>query len=525
VEREGAGYRVGVRAVDAYTGQRILEEATDVGDKEKALSGVAKLAARLRIKLGDATPEGVQVKEAATYGAASLEAAHEYAVGAALSLSGKTDEAKARYLESLKLDPDMSRALAGLGAIEANRGRRAEAEKYLKEAIARVGRMSERERYRTQGIYDLIAHDIDGAIETYRTLVKQFPADNVALSNLGMAYAMKHDFKSSLDVLRKSSAIYPNNVITRHNVGLAALFVGDLEGAIREQEKVLETSATFTNGYIGLALAQLAAGKHDAALATWQKLQQRGGDREAAALEGLADLAMYDGRLSDARKLLEEGIQADLSRKDGDTAARKLAMLAELHLTLHQPRPALAAAERALKLSHDEAVVFTVAQVYALEGDEKRAQALASELDGRIAADARMYAELVRGAIELRRGNHGEAIARFRSAVQRLDAWVARYALGRAYVEAGAFPQAIDELERCSKRHGEAADAFQATAPTYRFYPRAQYYLARAYEGVKSPAAAEKYQAFLALKKTSEDPLVNDARARLERLTATASGK
>jgi hypothetical protein len=44
------------------------------------------------------------------------------------------------------------------------------------------------------------------------------------------------------------------------------------------------------------------------------------------------------------------------------------------------------------------------------------------------------------------------------------------------------------------------------------------YYLGRAQEGLKSPAAAESFRTFLAIKQTAEaktDPLIEDARRRL----------
>jgi hypothetical protein len=52
--------------------------------------------------------------------------------------------------------------------------------------------------------------------------------------------------------------------------------------------------------------------------------------------------------------------------------------------------------------------------------------------------------------------------------------------------------------------------------PTYRLVPPVYYYLGRAQEGLKSPAAADSYKTFLAIKeKSGGDPLVADARRRI----------
>jgi hypothetical protein len=52
--------------------------------------------------------------------------------------------------------------------------------------------------------------------------------------------------------------------------------------------------------------------------------------------------------------------------------------------------------------------------------------------------------------------------------------------------------------------------------PTYRYLPPAEYFLARAQQGLGLPAAGDSYKAFLAMRaKASADPLVEDARQRL----------
>jgi tetratricopeptide (TPR) repeat protein len=93
-------------------------------------------------------------------------------------------------------------------------------------------------------------------------------------------------------------------------------------------------------------------------------------------------------------------------------------------------------------------------------------------------------------------------------------------ALGRAYLRAGAFAEAHSELEKCDKRRGEAAAVFLNDIPSFRYVPQVYYYLGRAQEGLKSPAAKESYQKFLKIKEKAEagDPLVEAARKRIQTL-------
>lgn len=517
IERAGSGYRVVLRALDAITGTPIVERTEEVGGKEGVLGAATKLAAGVRAALGDATPESVQLTAGETFSAASLEAAHAYALGNAALHAGRWDESAAHFQEALKLDPGLGRAHAGLAVLEYNRGHRAESERWFKEAMANVDRMTEREKFRSRGLYYVaVDRDPDKAIEAFSALVERYPADNAGHANLAVAYQLKRDFARALEHGRKAIAISPRNVQQRSNVGLFAMFAGDHEAAVREQTTVLEANPAYVEGYVGLALAQLAAGRRDDALATWTRLAAVSETGASTAAEGLADLAAYEGRLADAAAALEKGLEADRRRKDADAAARKLAFLGEVLLAQRQPARAAAAATKALATGQgSESTMYAAAAVLARGGDERRARAVADELDRRLPAESRMYAALIRGELELQHRRFPEAIQHFRAAAQRVDAWIVHRALGRAYLEAGSTAQAHEELERCEKRRGEATDAFLETVPTFRLYPPVLVALGRALEGLGSPAAADAYRSYLALKRGDEDPEVADARRRL----------
>jgi tetratricopeptide (TPR) repeat protein len=116
----------------------------------------------------------------------------------------------------------------------------------------------------------------------------------------------------------------------------------------------------------------------------------------------------------------------------------------------------------------------------------------------------------------LKRGDAKRAIALFLEAQKVSDTWMGRMDLGRAYIEAGAFTEADSELENCLKRRGEASAIYLDDVPTFRRLPPVYYYLGRAQEGLKSPAAAESFKTFLAIKgKGDEAGLVKDAERRV----------
>ncbi len=516
IEKDGDGYNISVRAVDAATGKPIASQSLSAATKEEVLPTIAKLAGRVRQGMGDATPMSLQVAAAETFTAGSLEASHEYAEAQDDQYAGKYDDAAKHYLKAVELDPELGRADAGLGVIYSNQGRRDEAEKYYKLALAHIDRMSDREKYRTRGGYYLIVRrDPDKAIEEYGQLVQRYPADTAGIANLALAYFYKRDMARALSEGNKAIAIYPKNVPQRNNIGLYAMYAGDFTTAIQEQRKVLEMNPRFVLAYVGLALSQLGEGHAQEALATYQKAADVNERGASAAAMGLADVALYRGRPEEAIPILEKGVAADLAGKDPDSAAVKLVALAEAQLLRGDKASAAASADRATSSSKGENVLYPAARVYLETGREPKALALAKDLSERLEADPRAYAELIRGEAELKRGRPREAIPIFEAARKIADTWQGRLDLGRAYLEMSAFPEAHDQLETAFKRRGEATAMFLDESPTYRVFPPVYYYLGRAQEGIKSPGAAESFKAYLAIKENAAgDPLVADARRR-----------
>jgi tetratricopeptide (TPR) repeat protein len=518
IESAGKGYRISARVVDPITGQVLLETTAGASSKDDVLRAANRLAARVRNALGDTTPESVQLAKGETFTAGSVEAAHEYALGQDLLASGKWDEAGEHYRKAIALDPNLGRAYAGLAAVNANLGRRQEADRWFSEAMARLSRMSEREKFRTRGLYFLVVREPDKAIEQFEQLLKQFPADTAGSANLALAWFYARNMEKALAVGRKAIELSPKNVPQRNNVALYAMYAGDFPGAVQEFRKVLELNSRFPVALVGLALSQLAQGQKDAAADTYRRLAAVDSHGASAASMGLADLALYQGKTREAVAELEKGLALDESLKDRDAAARKRVTLAGTLLAAGRAREARAAVERAVTEGHGENVLYPAALVYLGLGNENRAMALADELGGRLETEPQAYGLLVRGEVLLKRHDPRGAVKAFEMARVVADTWLGRVALGRAYLAAGAFMEAHTELETAAKRRGEATAAFLDEVPTYRLFPPVYFDLGRANLGLKDPAAADSLKTFLALRESADgDPLVAEARRLLAR--------
>jgi tetratricopeptide (TPR) repeat protein/predicted Ser/Thr protein kinase len=515
IAKDGNQYSIRVKAIDGITGGEIVSKSAKA-DKKDVLSSIGRLSADVRTALGDTTPESVKLAAQETFTAETLEAAHSYAAAQVLQQKGKWDEAIREYGHATYLDPNFGRAFAGLAAMEANLGRRQEAVKNYRLALAHIDRMTDREKYRTRGGYYLLIRDQQKAIEEYMSLVQQYPADAVAYSNLALAYFYNRNMAKAQEIGRHSADLNPTSVAQRGNLALYALYAGDFANAAKEAQAALKLNPNYEAAVRALALAQLGLGQNQQAAETYNKLAGISRRGASMAATGLADLAFYEGRSADAIHILEKAIASDMIEDDRAGAAGKQAMLAEAELALRQKGAAVASAEKAIATSQDDGGEFTAAGVFIEGGKAARAKTIAAELSKRLEHEPQVYAKLIEGELQLQQGDARGAIQAFEDAQKLSDTWLGRFYLGRAFLETGAFELASSEFDICQQRRGEATSIFLDDEPSYHEFPAVLYYLGRAQEGLGIAGAANSYKAFLAIKsKGADDPFVADATKRL----------
>ena len=509
-------YTISCKTLDAMTGKPIASDTAEARDKESVLRAIDELAARVRAALGDATPAWAQLAQAETFTAGSLEAAHEYALAGTADLEGRWDDAIQHGDKALQFDPDLGRAYVVVGVQYHNMGQPQQAEKYFKLALSKIDHMSDREKYRTRGAYYLMMREPDKALEEFTQLVKQYPADDVGYGNLALAYFYRRDMAHALEEGRRAIAIYPKNAAQRSNVGLYAMYAGDFKTGIEESKAALGMNPSFVLGYVGVALSQLGQGNPAEASATYEELAKIKPHGISAAAAGLADVALYEGRVREAIKILQQGGRDDLASKNPDGAATKFAILAQAYLLTGNNSAALQAADEALRQSKETGIMFWAARAYLGARKQHKALALAQELASRLEPDPQAYAKLIEAESAMSTGKTREALQLIGDSRKFADTWMGRYDSALAYLGPGKYSEAYSELEACLKRRGEATALFLDESPTYHLFPPVYYYLGRAQEGLKSPAASDSYKNFLAFKdKADHDPLVADARRRL----------
>ena len=512
VERQGQGYKLSFKAIQPVTGESIASGESAASGKEQLMTAVTHLAATLRTDLGDETSESAKVFAMDTLAATSLDVIHEYALAMEAIANGNNQEARQRAAKAAQLDPNFGSAYGLMAAASSALGQPEEAQKYIALAVARLDRVTERERYRIRGLSFSLTGDRHKCVEEYQALVTKYPSDTAALNNLSICARQLRKMPMAIEEMQRAVAILPKRARFRGNLALNAAYGGDFPTAEREAQETLQLNPTYPTGFNALAFAQMGQGRLSDVTATYERLKSVAATQGNA---GLGDLALFEGRFSEAVRIFTEQAAADAAAKDTARAGEKLAALAYTQLMRKNDTAAIDAAERAVAHSRMIKIRFLAARILAEAGAIDRARELAADLARDVNDEPQAYAKIVEGDIALKSGEARQAITALTAANGILDTWIGRFDLGRAYFAAGSFLQADSEFDRCVARRGEALALFLDAEPSYGYFPPVYYYQGRVREELRSDGFAQAYRTYLNIRGAAgEDPLLADVSKR-----------
>jgi len=512
IDTRGNGYEISVKAIQTVTGNEITSATRRASSKEQVPDVVTRLVTTVRTALGDETSDSDQLFAMRSVSATSLGVVQHYAAAVEAQSNGRYEETRQSALKAVELDPKFGIGYQLLAVASRNLGNLDEADKYSKQALTYLDGMTERERYATRGLFYRVTGDYQQCMKEYGEMTARFAGDAIAHNQRALCLSKLRNMREAVEAMRQAVQILPKRATIRGNLAIYAAYAGDFQTADREARAIEEPYDLAT---LAIAFAQLGQGLLPEAADTYKQLATINARGTSWSASGLGDLALYEGRFSDAARLFEQGAAADLASKSSDRAARKLTSLAYTHLLMGRTGPAVAAAEKALLTSKNIAVQFLAARIFVEAGELAKARTMAEGLAAELPAEPQAYGKIIEGEIALKDGDARQAIKILSDANGILDTWFGHFDLGRAYLEAGGFAQADSEFDRCIGRRGEALSLLVDEEPTYGYFPTAYYYQGRVREGLKSERFAESYREYLNIRgKSTEDPLLPDVRKR-----------
>lgn len=522
ISQQGGGYKLTQRAVDPRTGDLVAQADVAADDKASVLMAVGTLAAQIREALGDVSLEGGNLAADETFTSASLEAVQFYTQAQTYAFQEQNLEAIAHFEKAVDEDPEFGRAYVGWALSEAKLGHRERSEELWAKALTLIDSMSERERYRTLGIYYTTVTSNQGkAIETYQLLVEKYPADGIGWNNLGVAFFYTLQFDKALEVGAELVDLFPENPAFRANYALFAMYAGDFAVAHKEAELLIAEYPGYFLAYLPSAVAEIVAGNLSAARSVYQQMGEQGRRAHSVSITGLADIALLEGDYAAAEELLVGGVESDLAAGNSRGAANKGVYAAQAMAALGDKDRALASLEQSLNDNQAISDLQPAALLY-IELDEiDLADAIQQQLGAKLQKGHRAAAGLLKGAIALANGEAEDSVVALKASLQRSDSWLTHYFLGRALYASGDLDSALREFDLCSERIGEATALFLDDIPTIHYSAPLYYWLARTRHALGMVVDAREMLAFYVSLRDESDvsEWTVDARTRLAELS------
>jgi len=515
IERQAAGYGISIKAIETVSGKVITTVKGRAASRELVLQTATRLVTTVRKALGDDTSDSAQMFAMKSLSTTSLEVVTHYAASLEAQSNSNYEEVIESLRKAVALDPKFGLGYQGLASASRNLGRLQDADQYSKEALRHLDGVTEREKFAIRGLYFMTSGDYQQCVKEYGELIAQYRADAVAHNNRALCLSTLRKMPEAIDEMRQAVQILPKRPVYRANLAMYLAYAGDFQGAEREARAVQEPIVL---GATALAFAQLGQGALPAANETYQKLRTIDARGASRAALGFGDMALYEGRVSEAVRIFEQAAAADLAAKHSDRAARKLTSLGYAHLLRGGKAAAVADAEKALAISKAVPIQFLAARILVEANALARARTLAAALASELAAEPQAYGKIIEGEIALKNGDARQAVRVLAEANGVLDTWLGHFDLGRAYLEARAFPQADSEFDICIKRRGEALALLLDDEPTFSYFPIVYYFQGLAREGLKNAGSVDSYREYLKIRdKSTEDPLLPEVRRRAVR--------
>ena len=407
----------------------------------------------MREALGDDESDADQRFALDTLSATSLEVVRDYAAAMNALANSSFDQARENFEKAIEQDPRFGLAHAGLAIASANLGNQQDAERHVTEAMRHVDAMTERERFRTRGLYYLVTSDYPSCVKEYGALVARFKADAAARNNAALCSTRLRDINTALAQMREAMAILPNRALYRVNTALYAAYAGDFAAAEAAAAEARDAEPVRSRA------ARLCADRaRPPRRRTQHAARVRAGRRRRRVARGFGFRRHRELRraVRGSRRLCSRPAwtptwlpTSPIGRRRSSRRSRTRRPRAATSRPPSQPRTPRSA------VAYGENSVSRCANLR--RGGCGRSRDSPCDRARRLAASrAPRLRQVIAGEVALAAGDYVAAIKSLDEGNALLDTWIGHYTLGRAYLEAGAFAQADSEFDRCVTRRGEA---------------------------------------------------------------------
>ena len=529
----GSRYVLGLRARNCSTGSILDQEQTQAATREDVLNSLSQISRGFRTKVGESLAmvekHSMPLVEATT---PSLEALKAYSAALKAILSGGSGAEVPLFRRAIDIDPQFAVAHAHLGLAYSARGRSALAVESTTRAWRLRDRVSGRERFFIDFLYDRqVTGNLEKAYQTLELWQQTYPRGDPDPRGLlgGISTHGTGRFERAIEASQEIIAAAPDMQIGYGNLASSLFFLDRFPGAESAFQQAYERKLEPFNDLV--MLYNIALLKDDNDQVDRVVARAKGKHRAEHRVTHAEALALArSGRLRAARPSSSRAV--DLVLEEGEEgheeAATYEAARAVWEALCGNGAEATNVANAALKVASGRDVQYAAGLALALSGHSSRSEALAGDLEKRFPEDTFVkftYAPVLRALAKLRQGKPADAVERldiahrYELAVNGLNFGFYLGGLHSAYVRGEAFladhryPEAAAEFQKILDHRGLVGlDPIGALA-------HLQLGRAFALSGDKAKAKTA-YDAFFALWKNADPdvPILKTAQAEYARL-------
>jgi serine/threonine protein kinase/tetratricopeptide (TPR) repeat protein len=368
------------------------------------------------------------------------------------------------------------------------------------------------------------------SIRYWNQAIEIDPLYKTVYNDLSYAYHKIGDFEKSIWAMNKYISLAPDEANPYDTRGDLYAWNGKLDQAIQSYKKALEIKPDFYLSLAKLGDMYLFKREYATAESCYKELSSGSGkDLRSYGRTGLALIPLYQGKLEEALKVLNDGIAADRMEQ----AEEKPNVIKHLlKASIYEQKKNLNLALKEAKIGREiyerahpddpvgwrEFYTHLLAESGKISEAEEVARTLKKGIEEK--NPGLMYGYwLALGIIEQAKGNIKTAVTYWEKAAKEAPSplFNVRFSLATAYLKLGRLGEAVSELEKALSRY----DNIRAILAIWAV--KAHYLLALAYEKSGwNKKAIEKYEEFLDIWKDADPgiPEVQDAKERLKKLRA-----
>jgi tetratricopeptide (TPR) repeat protein len=465
ITRVGSGFQLSAELVSAQDGSVLVPFRETASDSTEIIGAIDRLSSDMRERIGESLKTiraGEPLDRVTT---TSLEALRKYSQAVRVIEQGDNERGIALLEEAVALDTAFAMAYRKLGVTLRNLGQHPlRGSEALTQAFQHRDRLTERERYLTEGTYYWgVTGDNEAAMAAYESLLDVYPDDQWAMNNLAIIYEEARDYRRAEQLFTRAIELDSTGVIYYGNAIGTQVALGKYGDAQYTLDRMTELFPGNPN--VSMHATALASSQFDYETAERHVLDLKEAQRASPLLQryanfSLAELAEVRGRLREAEARIFEMMAA--AEAEGDVATY---LASAVQVAFHdlwfrgQPEAAVRRIEDVLArhpletIEPGERRYGLFATFYALAGRTARARGYLAEYEaavenGAILATPHDDSEIAKGILALADGRVDDAISMLRATDVGACAICVLPVLGQAYDQAGETDSVIAVYER-----------------------------------------------------------------------------